>query len=165
MLAQLKEEEGVEEDEEEELRDDDLMQNGTEEEEEEDQYFSDSWDIWNGLPRREHDLAFAAGLTPDPFTVQAALWRLESDRRRPAENPHCKAFRETAWRAAHPQMVGRIKKQATRKDSEINVQKKKTKLRHMSAARMTPGRESALGRRPAHWLCNIFLFFVRILLQ
>lgn len=50
MLAQLKGEE-----EEEELRDDDLMKNGTEEEEEEkdedeDQYFSDSWDIWNGEP-------------------------------------------------------------------------------------------------------------------
>lgn len=50
MLAQLKGEE------EEELRDHDLLKNGTEEEEEEedeDQYFSDSWDIWNG----EHSVA------------------------------------------------------------------------------------------------------------
>lgn len=73
MLAQLREEEKEEEEEEEEeaLQDDDLMQNGTEEEEEEeeDQYFSDSWDIWNGEPPREADLSFAAGLTPDPFTV------------------------------------------------------------------------------------------------
>lgn len=143
MLAQLKEEEGDDEEkeeeqqEEEELQDDDLMQNGTEDEEE-DQYFSDSWDIWNGSPRREHDLGFAAGLTSDPLLYSSTL---KAWKRSPSScwKPSRQSFQRNCVTCCTSTNGGENKGAGNKKGFWNKYAK--TKVPYMLAAWIIPGRE------------------------